>query len=128
VKSWDVIVAGAGIIGVSLALELRQRGATVLVLDRAEPGSEASSAAAGMLVSRWISAALGPLLLCPDAQRRVNTAAFPPQNFNSLNRPSTALNILRTSCGKIASIPICSHGPLSQPLKLSALKFAGIPQ
>jgi glycine oxidase len=49
VKSWDVIIAGAGIIGVSLALELRQRGATVLVLDRREPGAEASSAAAGML-------------------------------------------------------------------------------
>jgi glycine oxidase len=49
VNSWDVIIAGAGIIGVSLALELRERGATVLVLDRAEPGSEASSAAAGML-------------------------------------------------------------------------------
>ncbi|HXO38258.1 MAG TPA: glycine oxidase ThiO [Candidatus Acidoferrum sp.] len=48
-KSWDVIIAGAGIIGVSLALELRERGATVLVLDRAEPGAEASSAAAGML-------------------------------------------------------------------------------
>ena len=48
-KSWDVIIAGAGVIGLSLALELRQRGATVLVLDRAEPGSEASSAAAGML-------------------------------------------------------------------------------
>lgn len=50
-KSWDVIIAGAGIIGVSLALELRQRGATVLVLDRVEPGSEASSAAAGMLAA-----------------------------------------------------------------------------
>ncbi|MGC2744572.1 MAG: glycine oxidase ThiO [Candidatus Angelobacter sp.] len=50
-KSWDVIIAGAGIIGVSLALELRQRGASVLVLDRAEPGSEASSAAAGMLAA-----------------------------------------------------------------------------
>jgi glycine oxidase len=49
VKSWDVIIAGAGIIGVSLALELRERGATVLLLDRGEPGSEASSAAAGML-------------------------------------------------------------------------------
>jgi glycine oxidase len=51
VKSCDVIIAGAGIIGVSLALELRQRGATVLLLDRAEPGSEASSAAAGMLAA-----------------------------------------------------------------------------
>jgi glycine oxidase len=49
VKSWDVIIAGAGIIGVSLALELHQHGATVLVLDQAEPGAEASSAAAGML-------------------------------------------------------------------------------
>jgi len=49
VKSWDVIIAGAGIIGVSLALELRERGCAVLVLDRAFPGGEASSAAAGML-------------------------------------------------------------------------------
>lgn len=51
VESWDVIIVGAGIIGVSLAVELRQRGATVLLLDRAEPGSEASSAAAGMLAA-----------------------------------------------------------------------------
>lgn len=50
-KSWDVIIAGAGIVGVSLALELRQRGATVVVLERGEPGSEASSAAAGMLAA-----------------------------------------------------------------------------
>ena len=48
-KSWDVIIAGAGIIGVSLALELRERGRAVLVLDRGGPGGEASSAAAGML-------------------------------------------------------------------------------
>jgi glycine oxidase len=51
VKSWDVIIAGAGIIGVSLALELRERGADVLLLDRGDPGSEASSAAAGMLAA-----------------------------------------------------------------------------
>ncbi|HEX4664941.1 MAG TPA: FAD-dependent oxidoreductase, partial [Terriglobales bacterium] len=47
----DVVIAGAGIIGLSLAIELRRAGATVLVLDRGEPGSEASSAAAGMLVT-----------------------------------------------------------------------------
>ena len=50
-NSWDVIIAGAGIIGVSLALELRERGAQVLVLDKGEPGAEASSAAAGMLAA-----------------------------------------------------------------------------
>src|SRR5215471_2096814 len=49
VNTRDVIIAGAGIIGVSIALELRERGARVLVLDRGEPGQEASSAAAGML-------------------------------------------------------------------------------
>jgi glycine oxidase len=51
VKTWDAIIAGGGIIGLSLALELRRRGADVLVLDRREPGQEASSAAAGMLAS-----------------------------------------------------------------------------
>ncbi len=50
-QSWDVIIAGAGIIGVSLALELRERGLAVLVLDRAGPGGESSSAAAGMLAA-----------------------------------------------------------------------------
>ena len=49
-KSWDVIVVGGGIIGLSLAIELRKRGATILVVERAEPGREASYAAGGMLV------------------------------------------------------------------------------
>ncbi|HET9365060.1 MAG TPA: glycine oxidase ThiO [Candidatus Angelobacter sp.] len=64
-NSWDVIIVGAGIIGVSLALELRERGATVLVLDKAEPGSEASSAAAGILAAGGFETppALGPLAL-----------------------------------------------------------------
>jgi glycine oxidase len=51
VHTCDVVICGAGIIGLSLAIELRRAGATVVVLDRTEPGSEASSAAAGMLVT-----------------------------------------------------------------------------
>ncbi len=50
VKTWDVIVIGGGIIGLSLAIALRKRGATVLLVERGEPGREASHAAGGMLV------------------------------------------------------------------------------
>jgi glycine oxidase len=51
VKTWDVIVVGGGIIGLSLARELRKQGATVLVVERGEPGREASYAAGGMLAN-----------------------------------------------------------------------------
>jgi glycine oxidase len=50
VKTWDVIVIGGGIIGLSLSIELRKKGASVLVVERGVPGREASYAAGGMLV------------------------------------------------------------------------------
>jgi glycine oxidase len=49
VKSWDAIVVGAGIIGLSLAIELHKQGLRVLVVEKGEPGREASWAAGGML-------------------------------------------------------------------------------
>ncbi len=49
VKSWDVIIVGGGIVGLSLSLALHKRGARVLLVERGEPGREASHAAAGML-------------------------------------------------------------------------------
>lgn len=48
-KSWDAIVVGAGIIGLSLAIELNKQGLRVLVVEKGEPGREASWAAGGML-------------------------------------------------------------------------------
>jgi glycine oxidase len=50
VKSSDVIIVGGGIIGLSIAIDLRKRGATVLIVERGEPGRESSHAAGGMLV------------------------------------------------------------------------------
>src|ERR1700752_239286 len=63
VKSWAVIIAGGGIIGLSLSIALRKRGAKVLVVERGQPGREASYAAGGMLVdcSTETPAALQPL-------------------------------------------------------------------
>jgi glycine oxidase len=48
-RTADVIVIGAGLIGSSIALRLAQAKLRVIVLDRGEPGAEASSAAAGMI-------------------------------------------------------------------------------
>lgn len=48
-KRWDVVIIGGGVIGLSLAWELRSRGASVLVLEKGALGREASWAAGGML-------------------------------------------------------------------------------
>ena len=53
-KAWDVIIIGGGIIGLSLSIALRKRGANVLVVERGEPGREASHAAGGMLVDSLV--------------------------------------------------------------------------
>ena len=45
----DVAIAGGGIIGLSLGLELRRRGLSVIVIDRQQAMSSASWAAGGML-------------------------------------------------------------------------------
>ena len=62
-KSWDAIIIGGGIIGLSLAISLRKQGLRVLIVERGEPGREASHAAAGMLSGSGneIPGALKPL-------------------------------------------------------------------
>ena len=49
VKSSDVIVVGAGVMGLSIAWTLRKHGLRVQLIERGEPGREASHAAAGMI-------------------------------------------------------------------------------
>lgn len=62
-KTWDVAIVGGGVIGMSLARALRKHGAAVLVVERGEPGREASHAAAGMLADadHLLPPALQPL-------------------------------------------------------------------
>jgi glycine oxidase len=48
-KSHDAVVVGGGLIGLACAWRAAQRGLSVLVIERGEPGSGASGVAAGML-------------------------------------------------------------------------------
>ncbi len=49
VKTWDVVIIGGGVIGLSLAWRLRQHGVTVVIVEKGEPAREATYAAGGML-------------------------------------------------------------------------------
>jgi D-amino-acid dehydrogenase len=61
-QTTDVVVLGAGIVGVSTAYAARQRGLSVVLVDRREPGSETSYGNAGILSSGSISPLNNPSL------------------------------------------------------------------
>lgn len=61
-RTYDVAIIGGGIIGVSIAFELAAEKLDVVVVDRKEPGHEASWAAAGMLSPASESARDVPLV------------------------------------------------------------------
>ncbi len=48
-KTWDVVIIGGGVIGLSLAWRLRRNGVSVLVVEKGEPAREATHAAGGMI-------------------------------------------------------------------------------
>src|SRR3954468_22895020 len=58
----DVVVLGAGIVGVSTAHAARERGMSVVLVDRREPGSETSYGNAGIISSGSISPLNNPSL------------------------------------------------------------------
>lgn len=71
----DVAIVGAGVIGLSIAFELAQRGASVRVYDRGEPGHAASWAAAGMLAP-YTERVTDEALLCLCANSLAEYPAF----------------------------------------------------
>ena len=97
-KSWDVVIAGAGIVGVSLARELRKHGASVLLVERGEPGREASHAAAGMLA--WCD----PMLPHPLKRLAKASAGMYPEFAQEIEDESGMRVDLRTQ-GTIACFP-----------------------
>lgn len=81
-----MIIAGAGLAGVLTALELRERRISVLMLERGEPGREASTAAAGML------AATDPQTPPPLRAMALESARIYPEFVRTLER-STGIDI-----------------------------------
>jgi glycine oxidase len=61
-KKFDVAIAGAGLIGGSIALELARAGLRVGLFDRQEPGQESSWAGAGILSPAPESSSMIPLV------------------------------------------------------------------
>src|SRR5258705_5406136 len=108
----DICIAGAGIIGLSLALELNHRGMAVTVLDRSSPLSEASTAAAGMLAANdpHTPPKLQPLadlslLLYPeflDRLRALSGIEVPFQTHATIQRDTEKPRRLHNALGRAA--------------------------
>lgn len=91
----DVVVIGAGIMGCSIAWRLAREGRRVVLLDRGEPGGEASSAAAGLLQPEAGREA-GPQLL---ALWRRSLASYP--TFVAEVRDATQATFDFRICGRL---------------------------
>lgn len=70
-KKFDAAIAGAGLIGGSIALELARAGLRVGLFDRQEPGQESSWAGAGILSPAPESAAMIPLVSLAKASMAI---------------------------------------------------------
>jgi D-amino-acid dehydrogenase len=81
----DVVVIGAGIIGLGIAFELSQRGASVTLVDRREPGRGASRGNTGWIVPSLSAPIPAPGLIRtslawltdPDAPLRIPPTSLP---------------------------------------------------
>ena len=99
-KTYDVTVAGGGLIGASIALELACAGLKVAIFDAQKPGREASWASAGMISPSPESAAMTSLLpislasvaIYPAFIRRVEELSGRPAGY----RKDGGLDILLT--------------------------------
>jgi glycine oxidase len=93
-QSYDAIIAGAGVIGLSCAWRAARDGAKVAVVDRADPASAATHVAAGML------APVGELDFGEGGLLELTTAAAElyPRFVGELEG-STGINIGYSRCG-----------------------------
>lgn len=113
VKTWDVIIIGGGIIGCSLAIALRKKGLRILIVERGEPGQEASHAAAGMLADFPLEL---PILLKEIATA---SARMYPEFVHELQDES-GINVDLRDVGTLQLFPPDFHHPILEELPLPA--------
>ncbi|MGH9730981.1 MAG: glycine oxidase ThiO [Candidatus Acidiferrales bacterium] len=129
-KRYDTVVVGGGIIGVSLAYELGRRGQSVLVLDRQEPGREASWAAAGTISPAPDHESLGiaalgreSYRLYPEFAAAIEKSSGEPAGFH----PNGAMELFFDPGGETARDrrlrEIQSHGITAEAISLDEAKL-----
>jgi glycine oxidase len=116
VRSYDTIVIGAGIVGLSLAIELNKQGLKVLVVEKGQPGREASWAAGGMLVTF-------PLETRPELQELATASAAMYPEFVHELQDESGLKIDLRSQGTLVFLH--SEDDLSQCEKLASFPLPG---
>src|SRR5229473_2775994 len=115
-KTFDVAIAGGGLIGGSIALELAQAGLRVAVFDQADPGREASWAGAGILSPAPESAATIPIVPLAKASMALypqfveNVEEISGQNVGF--RPKGTLQALfsRDAARELSTVIALHHG------------------
>src|SRR6185436_3289650 len=116
----DVVVLGAGIVGVSTAYAARQRGMSVVLVDRREPGSETSYGNAGIISSGSISPLNNPSLW--KALPKYLTNRHPALRWNpvwALQNAGWVARFLANSAGpRLRPRAAALHGLIGASLKL----------
>lgn len=95
VSGFDVVIVGGGLIGSLSALSLADAGLRVLVLEKAVPGAEASSAAAGILAAQSESKVDSALFALAIESRERYVA------LSAMLRERTGLDVGYRRCGVV---------------------------
>ena len=116
----DVVVLGAGIVGVSTAYAARQRGMSVVLVDRREPGSETSYGNAGIISSGSIAPLNNPSLW--KALPKYLTNRHPALRWNpawAARNAGWVARFLANSAGpRLRPRAVALHGLIGASLKL----------
>lgn len=116
----DVVVLGAGIVGVSAAFAVRQRGLSVVLVDRREPGSETSYGNAGVLSSGSISPLNNPSLWSALPKYLTNQNAALRWNIGwAMRNPDWVIRFLANATeSRLRPRATALHGLIGASLKL----------